>query len=220
MVEGKETNTASNGITQIIRTPYHQEEYVSLATEAKAIWEKVPPFCEFYQQTGWVQEVSKIGYKPFHEHERIVNADELIQRVGSHILPNLDSAKELWLNGTANAARALEAVAKEATVRGTRREHWDALRLVLEDSNCRGVERTDGAVFTADTTVVATGPWTPAFLHRSGVSIPGNFFEVSAVGVATLTLTDEDYSRFRSMLILSADEGEYSGVDLPNKLPT
>lgn len=171
----------------------------------------------------WIQEVSKIGYKPFHEHERIVDADELIQRVGSHILPELDSAKELWLNediGVANAAHALEAVAKEAAVRGTRREHWDALRLVLDNGNCRGVERSDGAVFTADTTVVATGPWTPEFLDRSGVSIQKNFFEVSAVGVATLTLTEEEYARFRSMPILSADEGEYSGVNLPNKLLT
>ena len=38
-------------------------------------------------------------------------------------------------------------------------------KLIIKNSICRGVERTNGTIITVETRILATGPWTPALLE-------------------------------------------------------
>lgn len=84
-------------------------------------------------------------------------------------------------------------------------------KLVIENGVCRGVECTDGIIITAETTILATGPWTPALLESSTIQLSHNFqdgfFSVTAIGVATLPLTKDEHAKFNSMPILVTDQG-------------
>ena len=212
--EGEETKTASKGIWKIIRTPYMDKEYVLLAEEAKKKWETELPYCNFYRRTGWIQEVRGGNYVPFHLGERLIKADDLSHMVRSRNLPQLDTEKQLWLNediGVADAALVLEAVAVEAATQGVIRQKRNISKLLIENGVCRGVERTDGTSITAETTIVATGPWTSALLESSKIQLPHDFqdgfFSVTAIGVATLPLTEDEHTKFNSMPILVTDQG-------------
>lgn len=96
--EGEEIMTASKGICKIICVPYKDDEYAMLAEEGKKKWETELPYCNFYRQSGWIQEVCGGKYVPFHPGERLITAEGLSYRVHSHDLPQLDAEKELWLN--------------------------------------------------------------------------------------------------------------------------
>ncbi|PVI06449.1 FAD dependent oxidoreductase [Periconia macrospinosa] len=212
--EGLETTTASKGICKIIRTPYIDKEYVSLAAEAKRKWETELPYREFYRQTGWVQVVRGDDYVPFHLEERLINAGDLLHMVHSRDPPQLDIEENLWLNkdiGVVDSALALEAVAVEAATLGVIRQKMDISKLLVENGVCRGAECVDGKCFTAETTIVATGPWTPALLDSSGIQLPHSLqhaFRVTAIGVATSPLTEDEYAQFKSMPILVTPQGE------------
>lgn len=221
ILEGLETKTASKGITKIIRTPYMDREYVSLAEKAKDKWEAEFPYSQYYRQTGWIQEVPKETYTPFHKAERPVSAAELSHILGSQEFPGIEDHKELWLNediGVADATHAVEAVAEQAAKEGVIREQGNISKLLVEEGVCHGVERTDGTFILAKTTIVAIGPWTPALLEESNIRIPlvagGNVFDVTAVRVATLDLVGDEYERFKSMPILAAEQGNFPSSDV------
>ena len=170
--EGDEMKTASKGICKIIRTPYIDKNYILLAEEAKKRWESELPYCNFYRRTGWIQEVRGDNYVPFHPGERLIKVEDLSRMVRSRIPPQLDTGTELWLNkdiGVADAARALEVTAVEAATHGVIRQKMNISKLIIDNGICRGVERTDGTIVTAETTILATGPWTPALLESSTV---------------------------------------------------
>lgn len=212
--EGEEMKTASKGTCKIIRTPYMDKEYAMLAEEAKKKWETELPYNSFYRQTGWIQEVSRGDYVPFHPGERLITAEDLSRMVRSQSPPQSSAEKELWLNediGVADAALTLEAVAKEAATKGVIRQKINISKLLVENGVCRGVERTDATIITAETTIVATGPWTPALLERSKIQLPHDFqdgfFSITAIGVATLSLTEDEYAKFYSMPILVTSQG-------------
>ena len=84
-------------------------------------------------------------------------------------------------------------------------------KLSIGNGICRGVERTDGTIVTAETTILATGPWTPVLLESSTVQLPHDFqdgfFSVTTIGVATLPLTEDEHAKFDSMPILVTDQG-------------
>ncbi|KAF1962895.1 FAD dependent oxidoreductase [Byssothecium circinans] len=213
--EGSETATASKGICRIIRTPYMDNEYVLLAEEAKKKWETELPYRNFYRRTGWVQVVRGGNYVPFHLEERLIKAEDLSHMVRSRDAPQLDIEEKLWLNediGVADSALALEAVAVEAASLGVVRQKKDISKLLIENGVCHGISCVDGTSITAKTTIVATGPWTPALLESSSVQLPqsyqSGFFSVTAIGVATLPLTEDEYAKFKSMPILVTSQGE------------
>lgn len=216
LFEGSETKTASKGIRRIIRAPYMDEEYVLLAKDAKKIWEGELPYCNFYHRAGWIQVVRGNNYVPFptDPEERLIKAEELSHMVNSRDLPRLDTGEELWLNediGVADAARALEAVAVEAEVQGVIRQKTNVSQLLIEDGVCYGVECVGGMRVTAETTIVATGAWTPALLESSRIRLPHDiqhdFLSVTAIGVATLPLDGDEYTKFKSMPILVTEHG-------------
>ena len=108
--------------------------------------------------------------RPFPSRRAINQAEDLSYTVRSRNPPQLDTEKELWLNediGVADATLALEATAVEAATRGVIRQKMNISKLAIENGVCRGVEVTDATIITADTTNVATGPWTPAKLENS-----------------------------------------------------
>ncbi|KAI0526163.1 FAD dependent oxidoreductase [Xylaria bambusicola] len=226
--EGSETAIASKGICKIIRTLYMDNEYVLLAEEAKKKWKTELPYRNFYRWTGWVQVVRGDNYVPFHPGERSIKAEDLLHIVRSRDPPQLDIAEKLWLNediGLADSALVLEAVAVEAAARGVMRQKTDISKLLIENGVCHGVECIDGRSIVAETTIVATGPWTPALLKSSNVQLPhdfqNGFFSVTAIGVATLSLTEDEYAKFKSMPILVTDQGEVMpSADQQKKLQT
>jgi glycine/D-amino acid oxidase-like deaminating enzyme len=68
----------------------------------------------------------------------------------------------------------------------------------------------EGAKWMAQTTIVATGPWTPALLRSPNVNLPINlegFFTVAACSVGSLPLHAEEYEKFKSMPILVTQQG-------------
>jgi len=138
--------------------------------------------------------------------------------------PQLDSGEELWLNediGVTHSALAVEAVAAEAAVQGVVRQQKDVSKLLVKDGVCYGVECVGGITTTADTTIVATGAWTPALLESSNILLPqGDFFCVTAIGVATLPLDEDEYEKFKSMPILIAAPGTSKPFDLNFKFLT
>lgn len=212
--EGSETATASKGICRIIRTPYVDNEYVLLAEEAKKKWETELPYRNFYRRTGWVQVVRGDNYVPFHSGERSIKAEDLSHMVHSRDPPQLDIEEKLWLNediGLADSALALEAVALEAAALGVMRQKKDISKLLIKNGVCHGIECIDGTSIMAETTIVATGPWTPALLESSSVQLShgfqNGFFSVTAIGVATLSLTEDEYAKFNSMPILVTGQG-------------
>lgn len=224
LLEGSETKTASKAFWKTIRTPYTDEEYVPLAKEAKEKWQTERPYCNFYRQTGWIQAVRGGNYKPFHSEERPIKAEDLSDMVHSRDPPQLDSGEELWLNediGVAHSALAVEAVAVEAAVQGVIREQKDVSKLLIKNGVCYGVECVGGISITAETTIVATGPWTPALLESSKIQLPqSDFFCVTAIDVATLPLDEDEYEKFKSMPILIAEHGTSKSFNLNFKCLT
>jgi sarcosine oxidase / L-pipecolate oxidase len=162
LFEGAETKTASKDTGKIIRTPYTDEGYVSLAEEAKGKWETELPYRNFYRKTGWIQVVRGDNYKPFFKYpeERSIKVEDLSDMVRSRDPPQLDAGEELWLMediGVADSALVLEAVALEAADQGVIRQPKDISKLLITDGVCHGVE-CGGISITAKTTIVATGP--------------------------------------------------------------
>jgi glycine/D-amino acid oxidase-like deaminating enzyme len=216
LFEGSETKTASKDTSKIIRTPYMDEEYVSLAEEAKEKWETKLPYRNFYRKTGWIQVVRGDNYKPFFKYpeERLIKVEDLSDMVRSRHPPQLGAGEELWLMediGVADSALVLEAVAMEAADQGVIRQRNDVSKLLITDGVCHGVECVGGISIAARTTIVATGPWTPALLESSRIQLPHDFqdgfLRVTAIGVATLSLDEDEYERFKSMPILVTEQG-------------
>ena len=83
-------------------------------------------------------------------------------------------------------------------------------KLIIDNNICRGVERTNRTIVTIETTILATGPWTPALLESSTVQLPHDFqdgfFSVTAIGVATLPLTEDKHAKFDSIPILVTNQ--------------
>jgi glycine/D-amino acid oxidase-like deaminating enzyme len=224
LFEGSETKTASKAFWKTIRIPYMDEEYVPLAEESEQKWQTEHPYRKFYRRTGWIQVVCGGSYKPFHSKERSIKAEDLSDMVRSRDPPQLDSGEELWLNeeiGVAHSALTVEAVAAEAAVQGVVRQQQDVSKLLIKDGVCYGVECVGGITITAETTIIAAGAWTPALLESSNIQLPqGDFFCVTAIGVATLPLDEDEYEKFKSMPILIAQPGTLKSFNLNFKFLT
>ena len=211
--EGSATSTASKDINKIIRTPYPDKDYVAFAEQAMRMWEEVAPYRNFFHRTSWVQVISENSYRSVMKgpKDRVISTQELLQMVGSHEKPKLNTGEELWLNediGYVDSALAVEAVAEEASIRGVIRETKDVTRLIVNEGICLGVE-ADHYRVTAGKTIIAAGPWTPGLLESSKVEFPDDFFTVAGVGVATMPLHEAEFSELKSMPILVTESGMF-----------
>lgn len=201
---------ASKDYSKIIRTPYHDAEYVRLAQQAKMLWESESPYNNFIRRTGWVQAV-KTDYKPFFDYpsERRITVTDLAAQLQLKSLPQL-CGDELWLSediAIAQADLALQKVTAEAVKLGVQYERRKVSTLLVDNGSCNAIQCEDGTNFAVDTTILATGAWTPQFLTKAEIYFPPNFFTVSAVSVATLELSEEEFTKFHSMPILVTKEG-------------
>jgi sarcosine oxidase / L-pipecolate oxidase len=88
-------------------------------------------------------------------------------------------------------------------------------RLVVdpEGEKCVGVEVGDTTV-RGKTTIVCTGAWTPSLLEKSKIVTPPGFFQVTAVGVAVIELSDSEFDSLKSMPILVTENGKAIQPDL------
>jgi glycine/D-amino acid oxidase-like deaminating enzyme len=216
--EGTHTYTASRDTSKIVRAAYEDDDYVAFAGKSLEMWATLDPYREFYHQTGWVQVVGEGSQANTIKgpNDRMISIEEMQERVGSREEPNLAAGEELRLNediGYVDCDLAMEAVAKEASTLGVIRVKKDVTKLMVEGGVCLGVEAGDDRV-TADTTIVAAGPWTPGLLDRSQVLFPQDFFTVAGVGVATMPLTEEEFDELKTMPILVTMGGLSNSIDL------
>jgi sarcosine oxidase/L-pipecolate oxidase len=216
--EGTHTHTASQDKSKIIRAAYEDEDYVAFVEKALEIWQTDPLYGEHYHQTGWIQVVGEGSHANTIKgpNDRMISVEEMKQMVGSQDKPKLEAGEELRFNeniGYADFDLAVEAVAKEASMLGVRREKKDVTRLIADGGVCRGVEAGDYSIVVKKETVVAAGPWTPGLLERSKVEFPSDFFTVSAVGVATMPLNEKEFDELKSMPILVTEGGAFNSMD-------
>ena len=101
------------------------------------------------------------------------------------------------------------------------REQKDVSKLLIKNSVCYGVECVSGISIMAETTIVATGPWTPVLLESSKIQLPqSDFFCVTAIDVTTLPLDEDKYEKFKSMPILIAEHSTSKSFNLNFKCLT
>ncbi|KAF2174624.1 FAD dependent oxidoreductase [Zopfia rhizophila CBS 207.26] len=219
LFKGTHASTASRDINKVIRMAYPDEDYVKFAGQAMKRWETESPYCEFYYRTSWVQVRGEDGNENIYTgpKDKKISTDELLRITGSREEPILGAGEELWLNediGYVDSDLALEAVIGEASRLGVTLEEKSVTRLVVDErGTCQGVE-VGGHAVTAEETIVAAGAWTPGLLKKSNIRLfedenkERNFFNVTAVGVATLALGDEEFEQLKSMPILVTNTGE------------
>jgi glycine/D-amino acid oxidase-like deaminating enzyme len=218
LFKGTHASTASKDINKIIRKVYPDEDYVKFAGEAMRKWETESPYREFYYRTSWVQVRGEEGNGNMHTgpKDKKISTNELLRTTGSCEKPILGAGEELWLNediGYVDSDLALEAVMGEASSLGVILEEKNVTRLIVDErGTCQGVEVSGHAV-TAKETIVAAGVWTPKLLKKSNIRLfedetkERNFFNVTAVGVATLALGDDEFEHLKSMPILVTKTG-------------
>lgn len=209
--EGTHSITASKDINKIIRTHYPDDDYILFAERAMNSWKTRDPYRKHFHQCSWVQVVKEGSHRSTMRgpNDKKISTEDLLRNVGSHESPKLGSDEELWLNenvGYADSHLAIESVAEEAASLGVVREKTNVSKLIIREGVCRGVEIDSGTVI-AEKIIVATGPWTPGLLEKSGVWFPDNFFTVAAVPVATVSLGDSDSNQLKSMPILVTENG-------------
>ena len=217
--EGTHTHTASQDESKIIRAAYEDDDYVAFLEETLEMWRTDPLYKECYHQTGWVQVVGKGSHANTVKgpNDRMISVEEMQQMVGSQDKPKLEAGEELRFNeniGYADFDLAVEAVAKEASMLGVRREKKDVTRLFVSEGVCWGVEAGGYSIIVKKETVVAAGSWTPRLLERSKVEFPSDFFIISAVGVATLPLKEKEFEELKSMPIIVTKGGAFNSIDL------
>lgn len=210
---GTKENAASADFSKIIRDAYPEPLMGNFANRAMNIWKEHSPYREHFHWTSWVQIIKSTTRKKMTKgsSDRELSVQEMVDMVGSSIDPELEEGEGLFLNptvGYADAALAVQAVGDRASKSPlVRRFGWDITKLVIENGRCLGVE-VDGSLVEGNHTVISTGAWTPGLLEKSGVDIPKGFFRVSAVPVATLALSDEEYEQLKSMPILMTEDGD------------
>ena len=215
--EGTHVYTASRDTSKIIRATYDDEDYVAFAEKALRMWATNKLYSKFYHQTGWVQVVNEGSHANIVKgpKDTMISIGEMQKRVRSRKEPNLIAGEELRLNediGYIDCDLAVEAVAAEASRLGVIRVKKDVKKLKTEGEICV-VEAADVCI-TATTTIVATGPWTPELLERSQIAIPEDFFTVAGVGVATMSLSEDEFNELKAMPILVTEGGVSNSINL------
>lgn len=173
-------SAASTDLNKIVRADYSNRLYTELGLEAIEAWQNSPVFKDegVYHQTGWImcdekgsdlgQQIRKnfqvIGLDPMQE----LNEDDVRQGWGG-LLKDADLSpfgSFYWnpLAGWADAGRALEILAREIKAMGVRLSVGEAERLILGESEVKGVETKTGDKLTANKVLLCTGAWTSALM--------------------------------------------------------
>ncbi|KIV98881.1 uncharacterized protein PV09_09371 [Verruconis gallopava] len=209
---GVHEHTASNDFLKIIRDAYPDKIMAEWAHRAMQLWASDDLLSKYFHRTAWIQAIDKKTTKTMSkgQKDKTVMAKEMMEQVGSTIEPSLASTEELYFNpnvGYADSDVAVRAISDKAVELGVQRHKSNVTRLVIEAGKCVGVEVGD-AVLRGKTTIISAGAWTPGILEKSNIAVPPEFFQVTAVGVAVLKLSDSEFDSLKSMPILVTKDGE------------
>jgi glycine/D-amino acid oxidase-like deaminating enzyme len=213
---GTKESAASNDFMKIIRHAYPEGVISQYAKSALQAW-RSDPYRAHFHQTAWIQAIEAESQETMNkgENDEKLTTAQMTDRVGSSIEPILDEGEELYLNrevGYADSACAVRAVSEELEKLGVVRYKDDVTKVLVEEGICTGVEAGGIAIKAKKNTIVSVGAWTPGLLVKSNISFPRDFFTVTAVGVATLALSDEEFKALKSMPILVTKRGECSSM--------
>jgi len=141
---------------------YPDKDYVAFAEQAMKMWEEEAPYCNFYHRTSWVQVISENSHRSIMKgpKNKMISTQDMLQMVGSHEAPKLNTGEKLWLNediGYVDSALAVEAIAEEASRLSVIRETKDVTKLIVNEEVCLGVEADQYRVTTGKT-IIAAGP--------------------------------------------------------------
>jgi glycine/D-amino acid oxidase-like deaminating enzyme len=193
---------ASEDVGKIIRAAYVSPEYAELAREALEIWRSESPYKEYFHQSGWV-----VANELKEEYLSITEGKPIRRERFEEAFPgsNLDDGFVISEDagpGWVEASRCLEAVLRKALDQGVEYFSGEAVSLVWSGSRCTGIKMKDGKEINADNVILATGPWTPSFLKKCGVSasIPCEVAGVTALGVE---LDKAEYETYKDMPVLA-----------------
>ncbi|KAI0867256.1 FAD dependent oxidoreductase [Hypoxylon argillaceum] len=208
---GKHKRTASNDFIKIIRDVYPDDVVSEFANRALQKWMSTSPYREYFHKTAWIRAICSDDENRMtrRSSDDVLTASEMMEAVGSDAAPLLDESEELFLNpnvGYADSARAVESIADDAVKLGVRRHKINVTRLIVEDGKCLGVQVEGSIVKGANQIIVSAGAWTPSLLAQSGIAFPPDFFTATAIAVATVALSDQEFTNLKSMPILATEK--------------
>lgn len=210
---GTKAYTASNDFMKIIRDVYVDRLTSKYANRALQEWQ-TSPYQDYFHRTGWVRVISESKKTNMIKtaDDIPLTTEKMVKLVGCTTNPTLDEDEKLYLNrsvGYADSARAVDAVSDMVAALGVTVLRKNVTGFLVEDGKCLGVQVED-TVAVAEHTIVSAGVWTPGLLKNSGISVPPGLFTVTAVGVATLPLTVEEFVKLEKMPILVTDTGMHN----------
>lgn len=208
---GDHKHTASNDFLKIIRDAYPDRLMAEYANRAMQIW-KTDPYWKYFHETSWIQAIDQNTKKTMSkgQSDNKMTPEQMMSLVGSTVEPLLSKSEELFLNpnvGYVDSDLAVQLLSDEVVRLGVERYKENVTRLVIDSGRCIGVE-VGGSVIRAEKTIVSAGAWTPSLLEMSNVTVPPNFFQVSAVGVGVVELTEAEFNKLKSMPILVTENGK------------
>lgn len=176
------TNAASTDVSKIVRADYEDLFYMELAYEAMDAWKSLPFFKDsgVYHQTGWISfdekgsDLTDRVRENFRKSSRkdvtyLMSAEEVKKGWGGLLeKADLSPFETYYFNpdvAWVDAGRAVEIMAAEAVKMGVRYEVGEVARVLGGDrGGVKGVETTDGKVYSADKVVLCSGAWTSSIM--------------------------------------------------------
>ncbi|KAF2104444.1 FAD/NAD(P)-binding domain-containing protein [Rhizodiscina lignyota] len=174
-------HAASTDCNKIIRADYSSPFYMELAYEAMEAWNSWPELKQYYHRTGWInirkrgtdlaERIRENFRKRGHDPTETLSLDETRRRFGGVFKDSaLDDCGYTYWNpeaGWCDAGRATAELTKAAVDNGVRYVVGDVKKLRLGSTGVESVETQDGAVYTADKVLLATGAWTSSILTNT-----------------------------------------------------
>nr|ODO01206.1 sarcosine oxidase [Cryptococcus depauperatus CBS 7855] len=203
--------------------------YSALALDARTFWRK-PEWEGTYHESGIVALSTKEdgGGMKFitNAYDNCLNLGLNVKRLpdAAAIRSALDPSSSLPLGdfggrqgyanaigGWAEAGRALEVGLKRVKkLGGVIRAGAEAIALIKDGNDVKGVETKSGERFLGDLVVVAAGAWTPQFFAYSGVSARLPPIVATGQSIAMLQLTPEEVKKYANVpVVLNFDNGWY-----------
>lgn len=219
---------ASYDYNKICRADYTNKFYCELALEALESWTNDPLFKPYFHRTGmaiadYSGRGSKIieNYKTLEAPEPIIIVpDEMRKRYdGAFEDANFEGCKGIFVNplsGWAEATAAVTEVIESAIKSGVKYVQGDIEALVFDDSGASiGVRTKDGTVFSADKTILCTGPSTARLLANSAPERAElqSGDRITAAGVVTgcFKLSRAQQERFKKLPVFVHESGGVRG---------
>lgn len=199
---------ASTDITRIVRAEYSDPAYRKLAEECFEAFKTGDPYSRYFHHSGWflVQDEDQARYGSIPGGTRRVSVEEFRQKFpaanvqGGLLITTTQNVG--WVEAN-NLQQAMIAESRVEKRRGT------VTSLILDGPCCRGV-RLGTEDVPGKTVVLATG-WRANSLLASH-NLPPVDYQIVGVPVLGIQLSEEQYLKYRDMLILCQPGKGKSGI--------